>query len=325
MPSSQPEISLIIPMYNEGTALIANLREINRIMGENAITAQYILIDDGSTDDTWDAMNTAADFLPAAYLIRFSRNFGKEAALCAGLDAVDTPACVIMDADLQHPPAVIPEMYRRWKSGDCDVVEGVKNARQKEHWWNRLGANLFYGMLKKSSGIDLNNASDFKLLDAKVVAAWKACPEKRTFFRGLSAWVGYRRATVNFDVAERTAGTTHWSPWALFRLAVTGLTGFSGLPLQLITFLGVVFLVGAVPVGIEALYQKIAGHAEAGFTTVILLLLLTGGSIMVSLGIIGIYLARIFEEVKARPRYLVGEEKKYGAAENRPAGEAFHV
>lgn len=217
-----PALAIVIPFYNEGRPAIASLREIDRVLRAAAIPARYVLVDDGSRDDTWEALNAAAVELPAARLIRLSRNFGKEAALCAGLEAVDAPACVVMDADLQHPPAVIPEMYRLWRTGEWDVVEGVKAARQRERGWNRLGARAFYALLKRFSGIDLDNASDFKLLDAKVVAAWRRCPEKVTFFRGLSAWLGFRRRAVTFEVAPRAAGASHWSPFALMRLAITG-------------------------------------------------------------------------------------------------------
>ena len=246
--------------------------------------------------------------IPCIKALRLSRNFGKEAALCAGLEAVEGDACIIMDADLQHPPTLIPEMIRLWKDDGYEVVEGVKALRGNESMINKVGANLFYQTLSKLSGFNMQQASDFKLLDKKVILAWRSMNERGTFFRGMSAWVGYNRISIPFNVGIRTKGVSKWSLFNLFNLAVKAITSFSSFPLQLVTFMGVFFLVGALVLGIQTLYMKLTGIALSGFTTVILLLLIIGSCLMISLGVIGTYIARIYEEVKCRPRYIVADE-----------------
>ncbi|MCL6590250.1 MAG: glycosyltransferase family 2 protein [Firmicutes bacterium] len=300
-------ISIVIPVYNEEKQIRETVRVIAGILADSQINYEFIFIDDGSKDHTWRELKQLAAVDPKIKAIRLSRNFGKEAALCAGLNAIQGDACIVMDADLQHPPALIPEMVRLWKDDGYEIVEGVKSSRGKESWSSRLSAGLFYRILHKLSGINLKDASDFKLLDARVVSAWQAMPERNTFFRGMAAWVGFKRIAVPFEVAERTTGGTKWSKYRLFKLAITAITSFSSFPLQIVTFLGFLFLLGSVLLGIQTIYMKFSGIAVDGFTTVILLLLITGSALMISLGIIGTYLAKIFEEVKHRPRYIVAE------------------
>lgn len=300
-------ISMIIPVYNEGIQIKNNINVIHQILKEHQIAHEFILIDDGSRDDSWEKIILVSQEVPFVHGIRLSRNFGKEAALCAGLEAAKGDASIVMDADLQHPPSLIPEMIRLWKEEGFDVVEGVKTLRGKESMTNKMGASLFYRLLKKLSGYDLNMASDFKLLDAKVVQALLEMPERQTFFRGMSAWVGFNRKSLPFEVQNRTSGHSGWSIYKLTLLALNAITSFSSLPLQLVTFLGVLFFIGAMVLGIQTLYMKLSGIAFSGFTTVILLLLLIGSALMISLGIIGTYIAKIFDEVKYRPRYLVRE------------------
>jgi len=302
-----PLISIVIPIFNEGEQIRNNINIIHKILSEEKIFHEFILIDDGSTDDTWSQIQKISTDMDGVYAIKLSRNFGKEAALCAGLDAVRGDACVILDADLQHPPSLIPEMVRLWKEEGYDVVEGVKSSRGKERFINKLGAVWFYKVLDKLSGIDLNSASDFKLVDAKVLSAWKQMGEREIFFRGMSEWVGFHRKKISFEVHERTAGTSKWSVVSLIRLAITAITSFSSLPLHIVTFMGIIFLIGSFILGIQTLYMKFRGMAIGGFTTVILLLLIIGSTLMISLGIIGTYIAKIFNEVKGRPRYIVAQ------------------
>lgn len=268
----------------------------------------FIVVDDGSRDNTWNEIRKLAPEIPCISAFRLSRNFGKEAALCAGLEAVKADACIIMDADLQHPPEIIPEMVRLWRDEGFDVVEGVKTSRGRESILNKAGASFFYSILYKLSGFNLDKASDFKLLDARVVSAWRLMGERSTFFRGMSAWVGYKRVSIPFVVADRESGRSKWSFLKLFKLAVTAITSFSSLPLQIVTFMGMAFLAGSLILGVQTLYKKFAGISFSGFTTVILLLLIIGSTIMISLGIIGTYMAKIYEEVKYRPRYLIAEK-----------------
>ena len=268
-----------------------------------------LLVDDGSKDGTWKAIAAGAASHPGKVRgLKLSRNFGKEAAICAGLDAADADAVILMDGDLQHPPECIPEMLRLWREGGYDIVEGVKVSRGKESLGSRLNATVFYGLFHKVSGYKLANASDFKLLDRKVVLKWREFTEHSTFFRGLSAWLGFNRVTFPFEVAARETGESRWSIRKLIGLSVNAITSFSAMPLQLITSIGVVFMLGALVLLIQTLVNFFTGHAANGFTTIIVVELVIGACIMISLGLIGTYIARIFEEVKNRPRYIVSED-----------------
>ena len=197
-------------------------------------------------------------------------------------------------------------MYRLWEQG-YEVVEGIKHDRGEESGMHRFAANTFYGLISHATGMDMGSSSDFKLLDRKVVDTLNAMPERNVFFRALSFWVGFKKAEVEYDVRERTAGESKWSTKSLIKYAITNIGSFSSAPLHLITILGVVTLVISVVFGLVALIQKISGTALGGFTTVILLLLFIGSLIMISLGIIGYYIARIYEEIKGRPRYIIEE------------------
>lgn len=306
-------LSLVIPVYNEGNSIAGNCQKISAILDTHNIPYHFILVDDGSQDQTWTQIYGMAQNLPNVKSIKLSRNFGKEAALCAGLDQVETECCLCMDADLQHPPELIPEMYRLWKDEGFQVVEGVKQSRGSESLSYKIFAKLFYRILSTSSGIDLNNASDFRLLDRKAIEAWKSMPEKQTFFRGMSTWIGFKRTQIPFHVAKREDGNTKWSPVRLARLALNAITSYSAAPLYLSAILGAICIVLFLGLLIQSLYMKFSGHALEGFTTVIALQLVIGGVLMLGVGIIGIYLEKIYEEVKARPRYLIQAISKFEA------------
>lgn len=300
-------ISMVIPVYEEEQLIYNNVMVIKNILEENNYKYEFIIIDDGSKDNTFSELKRLSLEIPSLIAIKFSKNFGKEAALCAGLNKVSGDIAIVMDADLQHPPKIIPKMVKLWKEDNYDVVDGVKKSRGKESFFSFFTAGIFYKILHKSSGINLKNASDYKLLDKKVIEAWKKMPERDTFFRAMSFWVGFNRTSITFEVATRTDGKSKWSFITLFKLAITAITSFSALPLHIVTVLGIAFLIGSVIMGIHTLYMKFSGIAVSGFTTVILLLLITGSALMISLGVIGIYISRIYEEVKARPRYIVTE------------------
>lgn len=300
-------LSVVIPVYNEEKQIEKTIHKVKNLIAQLNEDFEIIVIDDGSKDKTWDILKGLADGNTEISAFRFSRNFGKEAAIMAGLSNAKGDACITMDADLQHPPELIPEMVSLWKEG-FEVVEAVKKDRGKETSLSRFSASLFYKIMHRLSGFNLENASDYKLLDKKVVQAIINMPEKETFFRGLSAWVGYKRTEVYFSVPEREAGKSRWSKLKLFRLAITAFTSFSSLPLQFVTFIGILFLIGSVILGIQTLIMKLKGWAIGGFTTVILLLLIIGSCLMISLGMIGMYIARIYNEVKSRPRYIISEK-----------------
>ena len=305
-------ITVIMPVYNEGDYIYQNVVTVDDFLNQQDIEHQFLLVDDGSKDQSYKEMCRLADDRPCVSVIRLSRNFGKEAALCAALENAGGDAVLGMDSDLQHPPKYIPEMVRLWKEEGYDVVEGVKADRGKESLGSKLAALFFYRAFRKTTGIDIGVASDFKLLDRSVVEAWKQLPERNTFFRGLSAWVGYKRYAMPFEVAPRAGGETKWTFKSLTRLAVNSITAYTSAPLFIVFWLGILMGIAAVVMAVQTLYMYFSHNAETGFSTVILLLLFIGSAIMISLSIIGLYIAKIYDEVKGRPRYII--KTKRGSA-----------
>jgi len=303
------ELIVLMPFYNEEKQIPITIDRLIPLIDPLNIEYSLLLVDDGSKDGTWAAISAGVKRYPDKVRgLRLSRNFGKEAAICAGLDAADADAVILMDGDLQHPPEYIPEMLRLWHEGGYDIVEGVKSSRGRESLGSRINAVVFYGLFHRVSGYQLANASDFKLLDRKVVLKWREFTEHSTFFRGLSAWLGFNRVTFPFEVADRQTGQSRWSLGKLISLSLNAITSFSAMPLQLITTIGLIFMVGSAALLIQTLFNFFTGHAANGFTTVIVVELAVGACIMISLGLIGTYIARIFEEVKNRPRYVVSED-----------------
>ena len=301
-------LSVIIPAYNEEKMIQKTADTVDGILGKEAIPYEIVFINDGSRDGTWEQIEAAAERNPQVKGIHFSRNFGKESAIFAGLANASGDCCAVMDCDLQHPPEVLVSMYRLWEQG-YEVVEGVKRSRGKESRLHKACAGLFYRMMSKAVQIDMSRASDFKLLDRKAVDALLAMPEN-AFFRALSSWIGYRSTSVAFDVQERTEGESKWSAWSLVKYAVTNVVAFSAVPMQFVTVAGIFMFVFAIILGIQSLVHYFTGHAVEGFTTVILLILIVGSLIMMSLGIIGYYISKIYEEVKGRPKYLISKKTK---------------
>src|SRR3954452_80423 len=230
-------LSLLVPVHNECDQIAENLSLIHAEASKTGLPMEMIAIDDGSTDKTWSVLQGMVEQIPGLKAVRFSRNFGKEAAICAGLAYSSGQACVVIDSDLQHPPGLIPEMVRLWKEEHWDVVEGIKKTRGTEPMINRIGARFFYRTLSRLSGYNLYGSSDFKLLDRKVIDAWLDMRERNTFFRGMITWLGYRKKQISFSVAQRRLTQSRWSFLGLFRLAVVAITAFSSLPLQAVTFL----------------------------------------------------------------------------------------
>jgi glycosyltransferase involved in cell wall biosynthesis len=310
MPGSSPStslISVVIPLYSESSHLSALLSDLKTALQQTNCRCEIILVDDGSPDDTWERIKGETRTLPSLRAVRLSRNFGKELALCAGLERARGDAVIVMDGDGQHPPSLVAVLVEKWQASGADIVQAVKTKRGRESLFSKLGAFLFYLILDKLSGFELKGASDFKLMNRKVADTWLAMGERNVFFRGMTAWMGFTTVQVPFEVATRRAGKSGWSYLRRWKLALVGITTFSSLPLHLVTFAGLIFFIFAVGLGIQTLYLKIAGRAFTGFATVILLELIIGSLLMISLGIIGEYLARIYEEVKGRPRYIVTE------------------
>ena len=304
----QPEISVVIPVYCEAAGIRVTLREVERYLSQCASTWEIVVVDDGSKDSTWDEITALSAGMPGLRGLRLSRNFGKEAAVSAGLAAARGRAVVLMDGDMQHPPSLLPTLVQTWRTGEVDIVEAVKSSRGDESAMSAARAKLFYLILRAFSGHDLNGASDYKLLDQRVVEAYRTMKERNVFFRGMVSWMGFRTTQIPFEVEPRIAGDSGWSVFGLVRLAAVAVTSFSTFPLHLITIFGLVFFAFSVLLGVHTVYMKLSGAAITGFTTVILLLLIIGSSLMIGLGIIGEYLARIYEEVKQRPRYIVSQE-----------------
>lgn len=300
-------LSVILPAYNEDRMIAKASKVIGEILQAEGISYELVLVDDGSKDATWQKIGEEAEKNPRITGIHFSRNFGKESAMMAGLANAKGDCCVVMDCDLQHPPETLISMYRLWEQG-YEVVEGVKRSRGKESLLHKASAGLFYKIISRAVKIDMSRASDFKLMDRKAVEALLEMPERNAFFRALSAWVGFRTTSVEFDVREREEGESKWSVWSLIRYAVTNIVAFSSAPMQFVTFAGAFVMFIAVILGIQTLVRYFTGHAVEGFTTVILLVLFIGSIIMISLGIIGYYIAKIYEEVKGRPRYLISRK-----------------
>ena len=305
-------LSVVLPSYNEEEMVPVAARTVHEILAAEGIDHELLFVDDGSKDATWQRIQEAAASVPTVRGVHFSRNFGKEAAIFAGLNEAKGDCVAVIDCDLQHPPEKLVEMYRLWEQG-FEVIEGVKSDRGKESVMHRFAAKTFYAIISRATGIDMSRASDFKLLDRKAVNVILTMREKRAFFRALSSWVGFRTTEVSYEVRERTAGESKWSTWSLMKYAVSNITAFTAMPLHLVTVFGVLTLLISVVLGIIALVQKIAGTALGGFTTVIILLLFLGSLIMISLGIIGYYVGNIYEEIKDRPRYIIADtcgEKK---------------
>ena len=313
-------LSVILPAYNEEGGIPGAISAVSAALSGAGIPFELVFVDDGSRDRTWDVLSACARENARITAVRFSRNFGKEGAIFAGLKAAAGDACVVMDCDLQHPPAVLPEMYRLWRDGGFDIVEARKASRGKEGLLYKTLAKSFYKLLRSLSGMNLDGASDFKLMDRRVVDSLNAMPERLTFFRALSSWVGYSTAQITFHVAPRAVGTSKWSFRKLFSFAVNSITSFTNFPMQLVTFCGAVFFVFSVALGINTLYNKITGYSAEGFSTVILILLIMGSIIMFSLGIIGHYLSKIYEEIKQRPRYIISDTIKSAAGGPLAAG-----
>lgn len=297
-------LSVVVPAYNEQDMIPKTASAISEVLTAAHIEFEILFVNDGSRDATWEKIEQTAETNPRVRGIGFSRNFGKESAILAGLSESKGDCCAVIDCDLQQPPEVMVEMYRLWEQG-YQVVNGVKSSRGKESPLHRLAAKAFYSVMSAIVKIDMTKASDYKLLDREVVEVLLQMPERNYFFRALSEWVGYRSVSVEYDVAARKHGNSKWSTRALIKYAVTNIAAFSSLPLNFITVLGGIVFVIAVVFGLIALIQYFQGTAVEGFTTVILLLLLIGSIIMISLGIIGYYVSKIYEEIKQRPKFLI--------------------
>ena len=299
-------LSVVLPAYNEEQMIKKTAQVVGDLLEKEQIPYELVFVNDGSKDHTWEKILELKEERAHIKGVCFSRNFGKGGAVFAGIAQAEGDCIAVMDCDLQHPPETLIKMYRLWEDG-YQVIEGVKASRGRESFIHKMFAKTFYSIISDATGIDMSRASDFKLMDRQAAEEFLKLPERNVFFRALSSWVGFKTTYVEFDVQEREAGESKWSFKSLVQYAVNNITSFSAAPMQIVTFFGVVFFVFAVLLGIQSLYMYFSGHAVAGFTTVILLLLLVGSILMFSLGVIGYYIAKIYDEVKMRPRYIISE------------------
>ncbi|GIM95879.1 glycosyltransferase family 2 protein [Paractinoplanes toevensis] len=310
-------VSVVAPIFNEGPGVERFVRRLTEVLGEAGLRYELVLVDDGSSDDSWDRIVQQALVDDRVRGIQLSRNFGKEPAVLAGLEHAAGDAVVVIDSDLQHPPSAIPAMVQRWRDG-AHVVEAVKRNRTGQGVIGRLGGKMFNRAFTGLTKVDLVNATDFRLLSRPALDALLKMPEHSSFFRGTSSWIGFRRTTIEVDIDHREGGASRWTFRSLFRLAVNGLTSFTSAPLHLVTLVGLAFAGFSVLLGVQTLVRWLRGGSVAGFPTVILLLLVMGTFILLGLGVIGEYLARIHEEVRGRPRYLVQEKSAQSATSAVP-------
>ena len=299
-------LSVVLPSYNEQMNIEHTAFRIKELLEEGGIAYEMVFVDDGSSDDTWNRILSAQSADANIRGIKLSRNFGKEAAIYAGLAAAKGDCVVVMDCDLQHPPEKILDMYQLWEEG-FEVIEGVKADRGSESALHRHMANVFYRIISKATDFDLQNASDFKLLDRIAVDSLLMFREKDSFFRALSSWIGFRTATVPYEVTERNAGMSSWDTRKLMGYAISNIMSFTTIPLQLVTVLGIAVFVFGVCVSTEAVAATITGNGIEGFTTVLILCSFIGSAVMVSMGIMGLYIGKIYEEVKGRPKYIISK------------------
>jgi glycosyltransferase involved in cell wall biosynthesis len=307
-------LSCVIPCRNEAHNLDALLPMLSDLLPLLGAQWEVILVDDGSTDGSVQIMRDWTE-LPGFRAIELSRNFGKEAAITAGLQAAQGDVVVLMDADLQHPPAMVPAMLAQWRAG-ADVVYAVRAHRQDEPLTKRVGTAVFYRLLNSSGRVAVPpGAGDFRLLDRCAVDALLSMPERNRFMKGLYAWIGFATAAVPYEPPPRAHGRSHYSLLTLMRLSFSGITAFNSWPLRVVGALGTVFALAGFGYGaFITLGYMLEGNKVSGWTTIVVTLLLFFGMQMIFLGVIGEYLARIFEEVKGRPLFLVKREHGRGLA-----------
>lgn len=301
------KVDIIIPCFNEEKNIVHIVNEISKSVERLDYSCSLLFVDDGSTDKTATNIREIKHKRKDINIIRFSRNFGKEAAIAAALHYCKADAAIIIDADLQHPPSLIPELIAEWENGS-DIVDAIKIKRQKGSFLKNFTSISFNKLMSFLTDMDFADASDFKLLSRKAIRIINLLDEKSRFFRGLSNWIGLKHSTIEFKTQIRKHGKTKWNWLKLFQLSLDAITSYSSKPLHVVTFLGIVTFLFSFFLGVQTLYNKIFGHAVTGFTTVIVIILLFSSIIMISIGVLGLYLSKIFTEVKNRPIFIIDED-----------------
>lgn len=301
-------LSLIIPMHNEAEVLPTTLAAVHAALGGLGVEYEIIGVDDGSTDETFTVLSGLAAADPRLRGLRLSRNFGKEAALSAGLDHCDGDMVVPIDADLQDPPALIADFIALWEAG-YDVVYGVRTERRSDTFFKRATAGVFYRVFNRISDVPIpGDTGDFRLMDRAVVEALRALPERNRFMKGLFAWVGFRQVGVPYARPERAAGTTSFNGPRLFRFALDGITAFSTAPLRVWSLVGLAGATAALGYALFLIvHVLVQGRDIPGYASLMVVLLLFSSFQMIALGVFGEYLGRMYQEIKGRPLYIISD------------------
>ncbi len=324
LPSSDPELSIVIPFYNEEQNIDYLFQRLELVLDKIGLPYEFICINDGSRDRTLEKLIEHHYRNSRIKVINFSRNFGKEIALTAGIDFSRGAAVIPIDADLQDPPELIGTLVEKWREG-FDVVYATRKTRQGETWLKRLTANAFYRMLGQMTAIAIpRDTGDFRLLDRRAVTALKQLPERTRFMKGLFAWVGFRQTAIYYDRDQRYKGKTKWNYWRLWNFAIDGITSFSLVPLKMWSYIGVTLSFVAFGYAFFLVLRTlILGVDVPGYASLMVVLLFLGGMQLITLGIIGEYLGRVYEEVKGRPLYLVRD--LYGIKTGEPRNDNNHA
>jgi len=306
MTDARPRYSVVIPVYDEAEILPQLYERLRTVLDELDGDWELILVDDGSRDGSYALMVELHGRDPRVRVLRFSRNFGHQIALTAGLDRALGEAVITMDGDLQHPPETIPELVGRWREGN-EIVYGVMSARAGETWFKRVTSNAFYRLLRRLTDVEMPAAAgDFRLIDRKALDAFRALRESNRYVRGMFSWIGFRQTGVPYVCAERPGGRSKYTPRRMLKLASDAIVGFSTLPLRLALNLGFVVSALSIVFGLSALATKLAGgFAVPGWASIMILVGLVGGIQLIVIGVIGEYIGRIYDEVKQRPLYFV--------------------
>ena len=319
-----PQLTVVVPAYNEAAVLELFHQRLGAVLDALPLACDVLYVDDGSHDDTWAIITALAARDPRCGALRLSRNFGKEAALTAGLDHVVADAAVVIDADLQDPPELIPELVAQWQAG-YDVVYATRSARAGESGFKRFTAAAFYRSMEKLSDTPVpRDTGDFRLLSRRALDALRQLRERQRFMKGLFAWIGYRQTAVHYQRDPRHAGQTKWNYWRLTQLAIEGITSFSTAPLRLATWTGLAAALFAFVYGLWVIASALLyGNPVRGYPSLMVVILFLGGIQLLALGVIGEYLGRNYAESKQRPLYFIEEERRPGAP--TPASRPPHA
>ena len=318
-------LSIVVPLYNEGPGLAqfhARLVEIARQLRQTrGLASEVVYVDDGSRDDSFAVARTLPAEALDVQVVSLSRNFGKEAALLAGLDHARFGALLFMDGDGQHPPDLIPTLVGHWLDGGNDVIFTAKAHRENEPRMRRFGVRMFYRLLNYNTHAPIpEDAGDFRLLSPRAAAALRQLPERNRFFKGLASWIGFKQFRVDYEPAERAHGSTSWNLYGLIGLSIEGLTSFSVAPLRIASLLGLLLAVIALLFGASILWETLFnGKSVPGYPSLVVGLMVIGGAQLVMIGVMGEYIGKILSEIKARPVYFVAEQSLRTAQDSQRA------